>query len=90
MGEKGTGGGRAAPVIAKFQKELLGNLKRVDFDVPEGVVFKRVNARTGRVSGEGCSSGRSYLEAFKKENAPDSCYQKKVDRGLLTQRDNRG
>lgn len=73
MGEKGTGGGRAAPVIAEFQKRVMKGIKKIDFNVPQGVVFKRVDRRTGAVVGKGCSGGRSYLEAFLEERVPESC-----------------
>jgi len=83
MGEKGTGGGRAAPIIAKFQKKIMKGVKKVDFNVPDGVVFRRVDARNGRVTGKNCRSRKSYLEAFKKETVPGTCYRKKVAAGNL-------
>lgn len=73
MGEKGTGGGRAAPVIAEFQKRVTENTKNIDFEVPDGVVFRMVDAYTGRVTGKGCVSGKSYMEAFLAEQTPPDC-----------------
>ena len=73
MGERGTGGGRAAPVIAEFQKIVKHNVKKIDFNVPKGIVFKRVDTRSGVVIGENCSGRRSYNEAFLEENVPESC-----------------
>ncbi|MGD9809061.1 MAG: transglycosylase domain-containing protein [Deferribacterales bacterium] len=73
MGDEGTGGGRAAPVIAEFQKIVKQNVKKIDFNVPQGIVFKRVDTRSGAVVGKGCSGGRSYTEAFLEENVPETC-----------------
>jgi penicillin-binding protein 1A len=81
MGDKGTGGGRAAPVIAEFQKIVTNNAKKIDFNVPEGVVFRNVDKRTGMVVDEGCSSKSSYLEAFLEEEVPASCIRKKIASG---------
>jgi len=84
MGEKGTGGGRAAPVIASFQHKLLDDEEKIDFQVPKGVVFKYVDAYTGRVVGRGCSSRKSYMEAFLEESVPDDCNRSKLAGGLLS------
>lgn len=78
MGEKGTGGGRAAPVIAAFQKIIMKNTKKIDFNVPEGIVFRHVDFRTGMVTGKDCGARRSYMEAFLKEDVPASCSRRKV------------
>lgn len=78
MGDKGTGGGRAAPVIAEFQKIVTANAKKIDFSVPEGVVFRQVDRYTGAVAGSGCSSKRSYTEAFLEEAVPDTCSKRRV------------
>ncbi|PLX67910.1 MAG: hypothetical protein C0603_07270 [Denitrovibrio sp.] len=78
MGEKGTGGGRAAPVIAEFQKIVTKKAKKIDFNVPKGVVFRRVNQKTGVVIGKGCYTKRNYLEAFLKEEVPDACDRRKI------------
>lgn len=83
MGEKGTGGGRAAPVIAEFQKIVTKNTKKIDFNVPEGVVFKQVDRYTGVVPGSACRSRSSYTEAFLAEEAPDACTSRRVAKGGL-------
>lgn len=82
MGEDGTGGGRAAPVIAEFQKRMTA-LKKIDFDVPKGVVFRRVDAYTGKVVGRGCSSRKSYLEAFLIEETPDTCNRRVASKEII-------
>jgi len=78
MGEEGTGGGRAAPVIAEFQKIVTKNAKKIDFNVPKGVVFRHVDQKTGIVVGNACKSKRSYMEAFLEEGVPDECNKKRV------------
>ncbi|XOB66028.1 transglycosylase domain-containing protein [Deferribacteres bacterium DY0037] len=73
MGERGTGGGYAAPVIAEFQRLLLKDSEKIDFNVPKGIVFKRVDRYTGVVTGKGCGSKRTYAEAFLEERVPPVC-----------------
>ncbi|WP_022852231.1 transglycosylase domain-containing protein [Limisalsivibrio acetivorans] len=73
MGEKGTGGSKAAPIIARFQKELLGSRYRADFSVPEGIVFKKVESRYGGLMTADCRGRRSYTEALDVSNMPDPC-----------------
>ncbi|PLX70916.1 MAG: hypothetical protein C0602_05305 [Denitrovibrio sp.] len=82
MGEKGTGGGLAAPIIAEFQKRVTSNLKKVDFNVPKGVVFRMVDAYTGKVTGKGCGSRKIYMEAFLEEETPEDC-NRRVASGII-------
>lgn len=86
MGEKGTGGAKAAPVIAEFQKLVAKNKKKVDFDVPEGVVFRRVDTRTGIVPGRGCRSKSTYNEAFLIEEVPKKCTKSRYAGSIINKR----
>jgi len=83
MGERGTGGGRAAPVIAEFEKIVTKKAKKIDFNVPEGVVFKRVDRDTGTVIGKGCYSKRNYLEAFLEDRVPEACNKRNMAFGTV-------
>jgi penicillin-binding protein 1A len=73
IGNRATGGGLAAPIVAEFLKVALADKPAVPFKVPPGIKLIRVDAKSGvRVgSGEG---GRVILEAFKPGTAPPDGY----------------
>jgi penicillin-binding protein 1A len=79
MGEKGTGGGLAAPVIAAFQKRMWPDRQKIDFNIPSGVVLKDVDYYSGVLPGDGCSSKRTYTEAFAEGNQPEPCDRSAVE-----------
>lgn len=79
MGDKGTGGSLAAPVIAAFQRNILPDVQKIDLNVPQGIVFKSVDSGTGKIVGDECPSIRSYEEAFSAGNVPDECTAKAVE-----------
>ena len=67
----GGGGGRlAAPIIAEFQRRYFGKNATFSFQVPNNIVFKRVDARTGLLT-ERKSAG-TYIEAYNKKRLPKS------------------
>lgn len=73
MGEKGTGGSLAAPVVAAFQRRIMPYTEKIDLKVPEGVVLKNVDYYSGRPAGAFCPGGRTYTEAFDSANQPAEC-----------------
>ena len=77
MGEDGTGGSMAAPVIAEFQRLYYGKEFNVSFQVPENVTFRHVNSYSGEVTGPLCRGRKTYLEAFKKSDIPPVCGEDK-------------
>lgn len=66
----GSGGKLAAPIIAEFQKKYFGENATFSFQVPNNIVFKRVDARTGLLT-ERKSAG-TYIEAYNKKRLPES------------------
>lgn len=73
MGDKGTGGSMAAPLMAKVQKELLDTGYEAVFPVPDGVEFRKVSSADGRLITPKCSSKRGYTEALCTDNLPAEC-----------------
>lgn len=73
MGEHGTGGGLAAPVIAAFQRRIFPYTEKIDLKVPEGVVLRNVDYYSGKLEGSVCKSKRTYSEAFDSANLPAEC-----------------
>lgn len=69
--EDATGGKVAAPIVAKIEKYLLKNVKRVSFDVPKGVVLRKVVKNEDMLYSDGC--GRYYYEMLKLNNLPKRC-----------------
>ncbi|QAR34281.1 hypothetical protein EP073_12950 [Geovibrio thiophilus] len=73
MGEKGTGGTKAAPLAAAVQKKLFEPEHDVNFHVPEGVGFYKVSSADGRLITDKCSYKRGYTEALADDNLPEEC-----------------
>jgi penicillin-binding protein 1A len=61
LGKEQTGGHAAAPIWAAFMKRALQDRPPVDFPVPEGVTFARVDPSSGLRAVPG---GRSMMEVF--------------------------
>ncbi len=61
LGADQTGGHAAAPIWAAFMKRALQDRPPVDFPVPEGVTFARVDPSSGLRAVPG---GRSMMEVF--------------------------
>lgn len=66
----GSGGRLAAPIIAEFQRRYFGKNATFSFQVPNNIVFKRVDARSGLLT-ERKSAG-TYIEAYNKKRLPKS------------------
>ncbi len=64
----GSGGSLAAPIISAFQKKYFGENVTFTFQVPNNIVFKRVDARTGLLTNR--KSAGTYIEAYSKKNLP--------------------
>lgn len=62
IGPKETGARTALPIWLEFIKKSLGNREKEDFTVPDGILFKQIDPRTGLLSTENCK--QSYREAF--------------------------
>jgi penicillin-binding protein 1A len=62
IGTKETGARVALPIWLEFMKKAFSNAEPEDFSVPDGVIFKEIDPKTGLLSTENC--GRSIREAF--------------------------
>jgi penicillin-binding protein 1A len=73
IGNRATGGGLAAPIVAEFLKVALADKPAVPFRVPSGIKLIRIDAKTGMRAGPS-GEGRVILEAFKPGTAPPDAY----------------
>ena len=62
IGPKETGARAALPIWLAFMKKAHAERDAEDFTVPEGIIFKQVDPKTGLLSTDSCSS--SIREAF--------------------------
>jgi penicillin-binding protein 1A len=62
LGRRETGGGAALPIWIDFMRSALAGRPDRDFAVPEGIVFARVERKTGLPAGP--ASGDTYFQAF--------------------------
>lgn len=71
-----TGGGVAAPIWADFMIEACQDLPVVDFPIPEGVVWRRVCAETGRLATPACPKTREDVFVLRPEPTQECEYHK--------------
>ena len=55
----------ALPIFVKFMRQYKKKLKKLDFEIPEGIEFAKVDPITGEISTE-----RFYIMAFRKDDIP--------------------
>jgi penicillin-binding protein 1A len=68
LGKDETGSRAASPIWLEFMSKALGNEAAEDFVPPEGVVFARIDAKTGLPATE--ESAETVLECFKDGTLP--------------------
>lgn len=68
MARNETGSRAASPIWLYFMQAALEGKPVRDFEVPEGIVFARIDAKTGLLPGP--SSGRTVLQAFVEGTEP--------------------
>jgi penicillin-binding protein 1A len=64
-----TGGTAACPIFADFMLTALGNRPVKDFRVPDGIVFTKIDAKTGRIADETSTDVR--FECYKADSFPE-------------------
>jgi penicillin-binding protein 1A len=72
LGNSATAGQYAAPVFRDFMKEALAGKPNLQFRVPPGIKFIRVNSATGQRTSAG--DPQAILEPFKPNTAPPESY----------------
>ncbi|HOJ12913.1 MAG TPA: PBP1A family penicillin-binding protein [Deltaproteobacteria bacterium] len=80
LGASETGGRTACPVFVDFMVSALRDRQAKDFNVPEGVVFARVDPRTGKV--QQSMDDQSRFEVFKEDSVPVQDEQSSSDQLL--------
>lgn len=68
LGRHETGSRAACPIWTMFMKEALKGLPVREFEVPPGIVFVRIDSKTGLLARPGMP--HSYLECFKEGTEP--------------------
>lgn len=68
LGRKETGARAAGPIWLEFMQEALKKDPPLDFSVPPGVVFARINPKTGQPMPAGVEGG--FFEAFREGQEP--------------------
>jgi len=68
MGKGETGSRAASPIWLYFMSDALKDRPVVDFQVPEGVVFAKIDAETGRLASN--YSVKTVFQAFKEGSEP--------------------
>jgi penicillin-binding protein 1A len=68
MGKSETGSRAASPIWLYFMSNVLKGRPVVDFSVPEGVVFAKIDAKTGFLASP--HSKKTVLQAFKEGSEP--------------------
>jgi penicillin-binding protein 1A len=68
MGKGETGSRAASPIWLKFMSTVLEGKRVVDFEIPEGVVFAKIDAATGLLAGP--HSKKTVLQAFVEGTEP--------------------
>jgi penicillin-binding protein 1A len=68
MGKGETGSRAASPIWLHFMSKVLKGLPVLDFQIPEGVVFAKIDADTGLLAGP--HSKNTVLQTFKAGSEP--------------------
>ena len=68
MGKGETGSRAASPIWLDFMKTVLKDRPVKDFEAPEGVVFARIDAKTGLLAGQ--YSSKTVFQAFREGTEP--------------------
>jgi penicillin-binding protein 1A len=69
MGKGETGSRAASPIWLSFMSRMLEEKPVVDFDAPEGVVFAKIDAKTGLLAS--ADSEKTVFQAFKAGTQPN-------------------
>lgn len=68
LGDQETGSRAAAPIWLKFMQEILRDEEMTEFAVPEGIVFVKIDKKTGLLAT--LETTRTIFESFKEGTAP--------------------
>jgi penicillin-binding protein 1A len=68
MGKGETGSRAASPIWLSFMSQVLEGRPVLDFPVPEGIVFAKIDATTGLLAG--LESEKTVFQSFKEGSEP--------------------
>lgn len=68
LGRGEVGGRSALPIWAEYMKEAHKDLPVVDFPIPNGIVFSKIDATNGKLANE--NSKRTFEQAFEEQDQP--------------------
>jgi penicillin-binding protein 1A len=68
LGRGETGSRAASPIWVDFMRDAMKERPRRDFEVPEGIVFQRIDRKTGLLAE--ASSRNSYFQPFLENTGP--------------------
>ncbi|HYM60236.1 MAG TPA: PBP1A family penicillin-binding protein [Thermoanaerobaculia bacterium] len=69
-----SGGHGAVPIWARYMAAVTAGQESVDFEVPQGIVFREIDETSGGLATHDCPPNTIVREAFKKEGVPtDAC-----------------
>ena len=68
MGKGETGSRAASPIWLNFMQEILDGVPVKDFQMPKGVVFAKIDGKTGHLAGR--HSEKTVFQAFKEGTEP--------------------
>jgi len=81
LGKHETGGRAAAPIWLHFMQIAERNLPVKPFPIPPGVVFAKVDPKTGLLTSPEDTKGE--VECFKKDNLPQGSSSPKKETSLI-------
>lgn len=70
LGDNETGSRAASPIFVDFMKEALKGMPAKNFRVPDGIVFARIDTRTGKLAASTTPERFVRFECFKKGQLP--------------------
>jgi penicillin-binding protein 1A len=76
-----TGADAALPIWISFMSQALNSMPLRDFSVPENIVFREVDYKTGLLANPQYPDRKTIVEAFKEGTEPKKYYVPEIDPG---------
>lgn len=70
LGPGETGSRAAAPIWVNYMRRALEDVPPSEFEMPEGIVFARIDTRTGKLAGPETDKRRILFQAFEEGTEP--------------------
>ena len=79
-----TGADAALPIWISFMSQALGSMPLRDFSVPDNIVFREVDYKTGLLANPQYPDRKTMVESYKKGTEPKKYYVPQVDNNLAS------